>query len=244
MSRARLKTLTLHCTGFGVDGSNTAYIYKDGETTAVADPNDGTAYAHGHNLDGDESANIRIRYEAVTRLVYVYYDSADTEPSTTELMVAKLDLSDFAINGKALFGFTGEEGTWNGGSTFLISNVKIATGVATTANTMVEEQGLTKRLREGTITLASRTSCETPLRTGGNFVGSEVVLVHKKQKLQYAVTGTDFTDLGDGRYSFNYVGCDPDQLGWFEYCSTYEGKYWVFLDGANIGSVSLIEDDE
>ena len=237
---------------FDTYASNEAYIFKNGVTSgAEVDPVNNNAYASGHTLDDDASAHISIDYNAASQLMRVYYTkSSEPVGSRTELMAAKLDTTFAGTSGEAFFGFTAEENVIIGsGSLFEITAMEVAVAGVSVGHTMLLEQGLTKTLGAGSMTFSTRTSCDTALRTGGEVFGG-LRFIHKDESLKrsFDVAPENIEDLGDGRYKFNYVGCNPDDLtGWFEYCSDYEGKYYVYLqeavsgDWSNIGMVKLIE---
>jgi hypothetical protein len=116
----------------------------------------------------------------------------------------------------------------------------------TTASTnltmsFVEGQGRTHALASGTLYVDTRTNCATPLRSGG-AVFTNAALVHADTGRVIDIdVNTQVTDKGTGRYQLDYVdGCIEEDLGFFEYCSDYDGKYHVVIDGETLGSVRLM----
>ena len=107
----------------------------------------------------------------------------------------------------------------------------------------VEGQGRTHDIASGSLYVDTRTNCATPLRSGG-AVFSTAALIHADtgRLINIDVT-TGVTDKGTGRYQLDYVGCVEEELGFFEYCSDYDGKYHVVIDGETLGSVRLMAQD-
>ena len=196
------------------------------------------------DMAGSHEVNVRIDYEAISRLLRVYYPATEKEP----IMVSQVDLGSFSSTlGKAWVGFVGEEGSGVlTGSEFHVSKFNFSNAALDLKFSMIEEQNTVHSLLNGELYLDTRTSCATPLRTGG-LTFNNVELRRRIQtgedptESSWTVAVSQVTDLGSGRYKFDYVGCvEEDLTGWFESCEDYAGKYDVYVEEMLVGSVRMI----
>ena len=243
-------------------GSNKAGIFAQGVTdSAVQDEDVSTqdySYEIGDLDDQDTPREIIIKYEALTKLLKVYYDTdGAVDDGAVAILTAKIDFVDrlgfgdqidttvnpHGFYGGAYVGFTSEEDNTIGASRYTISSFEMTTASTNLTMSFVEGQGRTHDIASGSLYVDTRTNCATPLRSGG-AVFSTAALIHADtgRLIDIDVT-TGVTDKGTGRYQLDYVGCVEEELGFFEYCSDYDGKYHVVIDGETLGSVRLMAQD-
>ncbi|GMH62902.1 hypothetical protein TrRE_jg4228, partial [Triparma retinervis] len=245
-------------------GSNKAGIFAGGVTASAVQDEDVSTQDYSYEIgdldDQDTPREIIVRYEALTKLLKVYYDTAedgvvDDGGDANNILTAKIDFVDRlgfgakidtisnpdGFYGGAYVGFTSEEDSTLGASRYTISSFEMTTASTNLTMSFVEGQGRTHALASGTLYVDTRTNCATPLRSGG-AVFTNAALVHADTGRVIDIdVNTQVTDKGTGRYQLDYVdGCIEEDLGFFEYCSDYDGKYHVVIDGETLGSVRLM----
>ncbi|GMH77691.1 hypothetical protein TL16_g07496 [Triparma laevis f. inornata] len=233
---------------FNVEGSNSAHIFVNGDTSEEAkDPISNSAYSWSSILDLDDVPKVKIiiQYEAVSQKLLVKYPDDNNENEV--LMEVKIDIKDKLGASSATVGFVAEEvgdlftSLW-GNSEFTVSDFKVTTAQIELDKTLIEGSGRVRDLRSGTIYIDSRNSCGGPLRTGGRVSEADVQIISRSDGR--SVESLSLTDLADGRYKLDYVGCDEDSLGIFEWCSMYDGRYDIIIEGVSVGSVRLLTGDD
>ena len=223
---------------FDVSGTNELKIYSGGSTSSVyQDPSGGgETYSSAWDLDLDsvESRDMSIVYESLTQILRVYYDPSSS--SGVELAV-KIDLNETLKGTMARAGFVAEIDSSTGASTYEIRKLIVNSAETNLAMSLIEGGNRVHELKSGFLVLDARTSCGTPRRSGGESFSS-IKLVHKKTSR--SVEGLSAVDLGGGRYKIDYVGCDKSTLDLFEYCSDFNGKYALIVDGVEVGVIRLL----
>ena len=226
---------------------NKAHVFQNGDCRS----RDGEVDPTVNNLGGEVNAEVVVKYEAQTRVLWVYYTPSGKEGTT--LFSKRLDLVNFVDGGwknagpgdsAMRLGFTAEpESGWSGASKFIVYDAYMSVARYDPAQCTIDEQGLTKSLRGGELKVITRTSCGTPLNGGSGVLG-DVFFMHKdydkkgKAGYQKSFGQGNWVDQEDGTYKATYGDVCDGLTG--EQCKDWEGMYWVFMGNGNLGHVSLI----